>query len=107
MWWTLTIGSLSPCSIYFLSPYAVKFLFSYTTSRRGLLQRIFDTQVFERGRYVPYMALLLLTILCTAALIVTGYYATEQWSGKTFQELFKMSRDNYMHISKSTPFRPR
>jgi sensor histidine kinase YesM len=102
-WWTLTIGSLSAVfNNIFFSPYVVKFLFSLILQAAGVYFNLYFLipKYLERGRYVPYMALLLLTILCTAALIVTGYYATAQWSGKTFQELFKMSRDNYMHIFK-------
>lgn len=103
MWWTLTIGSLSAVfNNIFFSPYAVKFLFSLILQAAGVYFNLYFLipKYLERGRYIPYITLLLLTILCTAALIVTGYYATEQWSGKTFQELFKMNRDSYMHIFK-------
>ncbi|HZG26068.1 MAG TPA: histidine kinase [Chitinophagaceae bacterium] len=103
MWWTLTIGSLSAVfNNIFFSPYAVKFLFSLVLQAAGVYFNLYFLipRFLERGRYVPYLILLLLTVLSSAALIVTGYYVTAELSGKTFQELFKMSRDNYMYIFK-------
>jgi LytS/YehU family sensor histidine kinase len=54
----------------------------------------------EKGRYVSYVSLLLLTILCTAALIVTGYYVSAWWSDRTFQELYGVDPSNYLFFFK-------
>jgi hypothetical protein len=103
-WWTLTIGSLSAVfNNIFFSPYVVKFLFSLILQAAGVYFNLYFLipKYLERGRYVPYMALLLLTILCTAALIVTGgIMPLRNGRAKRFRNCFKMSRDNYMHIFK-------
>lgn len=54
----------------------------------------------EKGRYVEYVSLVLLTIVCTAALIVPGYHVTALMSDKTFQELFGQEPENYLYFFK-------
>lgn len=55
----------------------------------------------EKGKYGLYGILLLLTILTTAAVTISGYYASAFISGKTFQELFGRSPDDYMYFFKT------
>ena len=55
----------------------------------------------EKGRYVPYVSLLLLTIISTAAFIVSGYYLGALLSEKTFQELYNMDPANYFYLFES------
>jgi LytS/YehU family sensor histidine kinase len=55
----------------------------------------------ERGKYVQYAGLLILTVVCTASIIVTGYYASAYLSGKSFYELFKQDPANYMWFFKN------
>lgn len=103
MWWTLTIGSASEVfDKIFYTPYAFKFLFAVVFQVIGVYFNLYFLvpRFLETGKYFTYIASILLTILCTAALSMTGYYAASAWSEKTFQELFNMSPDNYMYIFK-------
>ena len=55
----------------------------------------------ERGRYLQYIFFLLLTIVVTAALIVSGYYIGAWLSSKTFQEMYHMDPANYFSLFES------
>ena len=105
MWWTLTIGSISQVfnSIFF-SPYAFKFLFALIFQAIGVYFNLYFLipRFLEKGKYVQYISLLILTILSTAACLVTGYYAAAAWSDQTFQALFNMPPDNFMYIFKAS-----
>ena len=55
----------------------------------------------EKGRYLTYISLLVLTLLSTAALIVTGYYAGALLSDQTFLELYQTEPSNYFSFFKN------
>lgn len=42
----------------------------------------------ETGKYAKYLVSVFLTIMATAALIITGYYLTAYWSDSSFETLF-------------------
>src|SRR5688572_11454809 len=76
-WWTLRIGSpLDVANSIFYSPSAYKFFFYMVFQAAGVYFNLYFLmpKYLEKGRYVPYICLLLLTIVATAALIVAGYY---------------------------------
>lgn len=52
----------------------------------------------EKGRYVEYISLLLVTILCTASLIAPGYYVSAWLSGHTLQELYYVDPSRYFYF---------
>jgi LytS/YehU family sensor histidine kinase len=52
----------------------------------------------ERGRYFEYISLLFITILSTAAFIVTGYYTSAWLSDHTFMELYGVDPEKYFHF---------
>jgi two-component system, LytTR family, sensor kinase len=104
MWWTLTLGSISAVfNNIFYSPYAFKFLFAVIFQAIGVYFNLYYLvpRFLEKGKYVKYLGLLLATILCTASLLVVGYYFAAWASVQTFEELFKMKPDNYMYIFKA------
>lgn len=104
MWWTLTIGSVSQVfNNIFYSPLAFKFLFAVVFQAIGVYFNLYFLvpRFLEKGKYVSYISLLVLTIMCTAVFLVGGYYATAWWSENTFEELFHMKPDNYMYIFKA------
>lgn len=104
IWWTLTIGSVSQVfDNIFHSPYAFKFLFAVIFQALGVYFNLYFLvpRFLEKGRYVAYLGLLLLTIMCTAAFLVGGYYTAAWWSEKTFEELFNMKPDSWLYIFKA------
>ncbi|HKZ66792.1 MAG TPA: histidine kinase, partial [Chitinophagaceae bacterium] len=50
----------------------------------------------EKGKYVQYIFLLLLTIVLTAAFITSGYYVSAGLSEKSFEDLYGRDSRNYM-----------
>jgi hypothetical protein len=101
LWWTLTIGSFwEVVNNIFFSPYAVKFLFSVIFQAVAVYFNLYFLipRFLEKGRYVPYMGLLLLTVLGTAALLVSGYYAGAWWSGRPFKELYGTEPGDFLYL---------
>lgn len=90
--WTLTIGSVSEVFniIFSFQASAIKFLFYVVFQAIGVYFNLYFLipRFLEKGRYISYISLLMLTIICTAALIVPGYYVSAWWSEKTFEELY-------------------
>lgn len=52
-------------------------------------------RLLEKGKYVQYISLLLVTIIAAAACIATGYYVSSWLSGKTLLELYQVESRNY------------
>jgi|GEM_PF-4854330 len=78
MWWTLATGDpwIVLNNILF-SPFSVKLSFYVVFQALGAYFNLYFLmpRFLEKGRYVPYILLFLLTVIGTAAVIVTGYYA--------------------------------
>ncbi len=101
LWWTLTIGSFwEVINNIFFSPYAVKFLFSVIFQAVAVYFNLYFLipRFLEKGRYVPYIGLLLLTILGTASLLVSGYYAGAWWAGRPFKELYGTDPGDFLYL---------
>jgi len=93
MWWTLRIGSpMAVLNSLGLPHAAVKFFFYMGFQMVGVYFNLYFLvpRFLERGRYVSYIILLLLTIVISAALVTTGYYFGAFISEKTFRELYGM-----------------
>lgn len=91
MLWTLTIGSLQTVlANIFFSPLSAKFFVGVVFHAAGVYFNLYSLipRLLERGRYVAYVACLLLTIGCMSVLLVSGYYASAALSEKTFHEIF-------------------
>jgi len=103
MWWTLTIGSVSAVvhNIFF-SPYSIKFLFYVIFQALGVYFNLYYLmpKFLEKGKYVQYIVYLLATIVCTAALIVPGYYTSAFLSGKSFEDLYQRDPGDYLYFFK-------
>jgi two-component system, LytTR family, sensor kinase len=101
--WALITGSLREAAIgIFNSPFPGKFYFYVFFQALGVYFNLYFLipRFLEKGRYVQYIGLLILTILFTAACIVPGYYATAWMSDKSFQELFHRDPQDYMYFFK-------
>lgn len=57
----------------------------------------------EKGKYVQFLAFLLLTILATAAMIVPGYYIGAWAAGKTLEEFFGPGNYEFFHMMLGGP----
>jgi two-component system LytT family sensor kinase len=100
-WWTITIGSISQVFNNILyTPYSIKFLFYVIFQAIGVYFNLYFLipRFLEKGRYFIYLVLLLLTVICMASLIDTGYQASAFLSGKTFQELYGRDASEYFYF---------
>lgn len=104
LWWTLRIGSpVVVASSIFYSHAAFKFFFYLIFQVVGVYFNLYFLipRFLEKGRYLPYLILLLLTIIVTAACIVSGYYIGAAFSDKTFEELYHADPANYFSLFES------
>ena len=101
LWWALGIGSAwEAASSIFFSVYSFKFIFYVIFQAVGVYFNLYFLipRFLERGRYVEYVSLLLLTIAGSSAFIVSGYYVGALWSEQTFEELYQLAPDGYLHL---------
>lgn len=104
LWWVVAIGSpVEAASSILFSVYSFKFVFYVVFQAIGVYFNLYFLipKFLEEGRYRTYVGLLLLTILGTAALIVTGYYVGAFFSEQTFQQLYNAAPSAYFQFFKA------
>jgi two-component system, LytTR family, sensor kinase len=98
LWWTLTIGSAwEAANNAFFSVYGIKFFFYVIFQAIGVYFNLYFLipRFLEKRKYIEYVGLLILTIICNAVFIVSGYYASAWWAGRPLQELYYVKAPNY------------
>jgi len=101
IWWALTIGSAwAVINNILYSPYAIKFLFYVIFQALGVYFNLYYLipKFLEKGRYVRYVCMVIITIACTAALIVPGYYVSAWMSGRSVMNLYGIDPKNYLYF---------
>jgi hypothetical protein len=101
VWWSVTVGDpLYVAGAIFSSPFAIKNLFYILFQALGVYFNLYFLvpRLLEKGKYIPYVLLVLLTILLTAALITPGYYISAVLSGQDYEQLYGVSPDKYFHF---------
>ncbi|MEJ7643888.1 MAG: histidine kinase [Chryseolinea sp.] len=104
LWWTLRVGSpVEVLAMFALPQAATKFIFYMGFQMVGVYfnHYILIPRFLEKGRYVTYVSLLLLTIIFTAGFVVTGYYAGAFLSDKTFVELYGVNPPSLFSLYES------
>ncbi len=104
LWWALGIGSAwEAVNSIFFSVYSFKFIFYVVFQAFGVYFNLYFLipKFLEKGRYVEYISLLILTILGTTAFIVSGYYVGAWWSDRTFLELYQVEPNRFFHLFKA------
>ena len=104
MWWSL--GDGDPVKVVrdmLSSPMILKFGFYFVFQAIGVYFNLYFLipRFLDKGRYLLYIFLVILTIVITAALIVPGYYASAWLAGKTVDDLFYATQPPYMYFFKS------
>jgi len=100
-WWTVTIGSAwNAANNILFSPYSIKYCFYVIFQAIGVYFNLYFLipRFLEKGRYAQYITLLMVTIVCTAVFVASGYYVSAWLSVQTFEELYKISPDRYFHF---------
>jgi len=101
MWWTLSIGNAwAAANNIVSSPYAIKYCFYVIFQAIGVYFNLYFLipRFLEKGRYEVYLSLLFLTVLCTAILIVPGYYVSAWLSDQPFQQMYGRDPGDYMYF---------
>lgn len=90
-WWALASNSLSDAAhTIFFSPYFVKYLFYVIFPAGAVYFNLYFLipKYMEKGRFTEYILYLLATVICSAALIVPGYYISAYIYGSTVQKVY-------------------
>jgi len=101
MWWVVLVGNpLTVATSIFTSAYAFKYSFYVIFQAIGVYFNLYYLipKFLEKGKYVQYISLVITTIICTAILIVPGYYVSAWLSDKTFFELYQRDPSNYFYF---------
>jgi two-component system LytT family sensor kinase len=91
VWWIVAEGNvMKVLRDVFTSPYAIKFSFYVVLQTLAVNFNIYYlmSRYLEKSRFVAYSGWLLVTILCTALLIIPGYYLSAMLSGQTLTSLY-------------------
>ncbi len=97
LWWVMALGSPGKAldSLLFL-PYTVKYSFFVIFQALAVYFNLYFLipRFLEKGRLPTYTALLLLTMLGTSLLLVSGYYFSTYISGQTLEELYGAEKES-------------
>lgn len=100
-WWSIAVGSpVAVFNQFFDTPYAFKNLFYVVFQAMAVYFNLYYLipKFLEKGRYVIYISLVLLTIIVCALCIVPGYYMSAWLAGKTVYELYGVEPGSYFHF---------
>ncbi|MBX3241813.1 MAG: histidine kinase [Chitinophagaceae bacterium] len=100
-WWSVSVGD--PLIIFhsaFSTPYAIKNTFYVIFQALGVYFNLYYLipRYLEKGDFLRYIFLVVLTIVVCAACIVPGYYVSSWLSGKPFEELYGVDPADYFHF---------
>lgn len=107
LWLWINIGCLQDAYAYlFLGPLPVKFYGYIIFQALGAYFNLYYLmpRFLIKGKYMTYIALVIITIIVCSALIVGGYYLAPYFSDLTFQELFGRQPDQYLLIFSTNAF---
>src|SRR6187402_1281766 len=103
MWWVVLVGNpFTVATSIFTTVYAFKYSFYVIFQAIGVYFNLYYLipKFLEKGKYVQYVSLVITTIICTAILIIPGYYVSAWLSDKSFIELYQRDPSNYFYFFK-------
>jgi len=106
-WWSITIGNPFAVVSNLASPYFIKFLFYVIFQALAVYFNLYFLipRYLEKSRFAAYISFLTITVVITAILIVTGYYASSLLSGQTMEQLYDLKKNyfSYFFLVNSLP----
>lgn len=106
LWWAISIdGPLAAARAIIFSPFAVKFAFYVIfETLAGYFNLYFlIPRYLEKSRFAEYFTYLVVTILCTASIIVSGYYLGAFISGQTLADMYGKESCSFYHLFIGNP----
>lgn len=99
-WFLLNAGNLAEVVGIWSTPYVVKFLFYIIFQAAGVYFNLYYLipGFLERQKYWQYLLLLILTIIVTTSLIVSGYHITAWLSPMPFKDIWGVEKTNFFHF---------
>jgi two-component system, LytTR family, sensor kinase len=91
LWWSLRIGSpMDVLYAIFYTPGTAKFFFYLVFQALAVYFNLYYLipRFLEKGKYVHYVALLLVTVIAAALFIVSGYYVGAWVEGRPLKEVY-------------------
>lgn len=105
IWWVVALGNPVKVVEALFTTSVIKFLFYVIWQALAVYFNLYFLipRYLEKGKYVQFLAFLLLTILATAAMIVPGYYIGAWAAGKTVEEFFGPGNYEFFHMMLGGP----
>ncbi|MEO6287577.1 MAG: histidine kinase [Dyadobacter sp.] len=106
IWWVVAMGNpFKAASNILFTPFFAKFIFYLVFQALAVYFNLYFLipKFLEKGKFTTYIALLLLTIFCTASLIVPGYFVGAIVAGKTPEELYGKGTYDFWHMVTGGP----
>ena len=104
MWWSIGDGDpLKVISDMLTSPLILKFGFYFVFQAIGVYFNLYFLipRFLDKGQYLQYVLLVILTVVTTASLIVPGYYASAWLAGKAVDDVFYATTPHYLYFFKA------
>ena len=104
MWWTLRLGTPMDVLKSLALPQATfKFFFYMVFQAIGVYFTLYFLipRFLEKDHYLKFVCFLLLTIVCTAICVVSGYYVGAWILDKPFEQLYHVNPANYFSLCES------
>ncbi|GAB4055887.1 sensor histidine kinase [Spirosoma litoris] len=106
LWWVVTLGN--PIKVFqslVVLPYALKYSFYVIFQALAVYFNLYFLipKYLEKSKFAPYIAYLLLTIVCATLCIVGGYYFSAYVSGRTTADLYGESSCFNTFLSNALP----
>ena len=103
-WWALTSGSaIEAANNIFFSDYTTKFVFYVVMQAFGVYFNLYYLipRFLQKGKYLVYIATLVLTILITSLSIIGGYFVNAIVVDLPFETLFNTKPSQFFELFKS------
>ena len=106
-WWVLTIGDpVKTLKVVFMTEHGIKFASYVLWQAFAIYFNLYYLvpKYLEKGRIFEFLNYLILTILITSILICGGQYLVAYVSEQTFEEIFNVKPEKYLHFFWSDAF---
>ncbi len=103
LWWSLYTGSVAQVAHNLLSlPYAIKFSSYFVFQAIAVYFNLYFLipKYLENKKYLLYLSFLILTIVATASIIISGYHIGAQFSIKSIEELYSVGSADFFSLFK-------
>lgn len=100
-WWSLYSGNVAKVAGHiFFSTSSIKFIFYVVFQALGVYVNLYFLmpKLLDKGRYLPYILSVILTIIVTALVIPFGYYLSAIVEGISVSEMFDVSDPSIFHF---------